>query len=297
MDNVHLVSFATKGFWSYQDELVQSAQQFGIEKSFTYRESDLIGSPFYQAYKHIFNQKRGFGFWLWKPYFILEALKSVPDGDIIVYVDAAALFIESPDPLIQICKNNKAGMVVFDLWPLTNGEWTKRKTFEVMECDNPTYWNASQVVGGLLVLRKSAKVISFIEEWLSFCTNIDILAPDEHDTGKNLPGFQAHREDQSILAILVKKYDIETYRNPCRWGDFLKMPQFRNSNDYIGYPFNLKDTVNDYHIEFYMNSPYATIIEFNRKPNVHEPKITLFKKGLNKLFALGRILKHSLKKI
>lgn len=36
----------------------------------------------------LYNMERGGGYWLWKPYIILEILSRIEENDILVYVDA-----------------------------------------------------------------------------------------------------------------------------------------------------------------------------------------------------------------
>jgi hypothetical protein len=41
--------------------------------------------------------------------------------------------------------------------------------------------------------------------------------------------FKDHRHDQSILSLLVKKYNIEIFRDPTQWGNSEK-ELFKNSS-------------------------------------------------------------------
>lgn len=74
---IYLVNYATSQFYRSQEKLNRSARQFGIDKVFSYREKDLIGTDFYNSNYEILQQKRGAGYWIWKPYFILRAMSKV----------------------------------------------------------------------------------------------------------------------------------------------------------------------------------------------------------------------------
>jgi hypothetical protein len=285
-DAVHLVSFSTTDFEVYQNEMINSAKQYGIWKSFRYTVEDLVPTEFYKKNQHIFNNKRGFGFWLWKPYFILESLKKVQDNEIIFYVDSGAMFISDPNPLLKLVHTNEAGFVAFSHWPVTISRFTKRDTFINLGCDSEEYHNANIIMAGIMLLRKNDFTISFVTEWLRACENIHSLSDQPNIHGKeNYPDFISHREDQSIFSILIKKWNIETYRDPSKWGNFLKMPEFRQKGELVCYPWLLEDSIVDYHPTPSLNSPYTTIFELNRKQHQDlkvGKKKSFYEKVLNK---------------
>ena len=57
--------------------------------------------------KKILDAPKGIGYWLWKPFIILETMKNISEGDVIVYSDSGIEIIENLDPLITICKEQK----------------------------------------------------------------------------------------------------------------------------------------------------------------------------------------------
>lgn len=288
MKDVHLVTFATEDFVPYQNDLINSAKSFGISKGFHYRKENLIHTDFYIRNIEIFKRSRGYGYWLWKPYFILEALNKVKENDIIFYVDAGAKFILDPTPLVDIARTNKSGIVTFNHWPVVISQFTKRDTFINLKCDNKDYWNANIIMAGIMLLKKNNFTVQLIKKWLKECENINSLSDNPNIHGKdNLPGFIAHREDQSIFSILIKKLNIETYRDPSKWGNFLKMIEYRHDNEIVCYPWFLNNSIKDYSTSPMLNSPYDTIFELNRKQNNNDyvtQKKSIFKKYFKKIF-------------
>jgi hypothetical protein len=63
--------------------------------------------------KNILQQKRGAGYWLWKPYIIFQELYLARDGDIIVYSDASVNFIANISYLTKLTE--KQDVIVFRL--------------------------------------------------------------------------------------------------------------------------------------------------------------------------------------
>ena len=42
-------------------------------------------------FKETYSSPRGGGYWIWKPFVILKTLKSMQEGDILLYADAGAI--------------------------------------------------------------------------------------------------------------------------------------------------------------------------------------------------------------
>ena len=263
-----LVSYATPNFAEIRRELNHSAVQFGIENIFSYVETDLRGTSFYQENRRILDGVCGAGYWAWKPFFVLEALQHLAEGDVLFYCDAGSAFIAPPDPLIEICRTNASGLVLFDARPLKNRQFTKRDCFIRMGCDAPKHWDAVKVIATVVIVRKSESTMRFLGEWLSHCKDPAAVTHEESYCGEpELEGFLVHRWDQAILSVLASKHRIETYRNPSVWGNFLKLPEFRVPGETVVSPYGLIPQITDYSPESQANSPYGTIFQFNRQPN------------------------------
>src|SRR3990167_3462946 len=111
---IHLVNFATPPFYKAQKKLNKSALRFGVDKCISYNKSLLSKTEFYKQHQGILDQDRGAGFWLWKPFILLETLRAAEDGDIIVYSDSGAEIIAHLDPLIDLCRQ-KGGILLFNV--------------------------------------------------------------------------------------------------------------------------------------------------------------------------------------
>jgi hypothetical protein len=288
----YLVSYSTKEYYRRHAELNESAGKFGLHNVISFYDHDLKATPFYQKNIEILINPKGAGFWLWKPYFIRRALDQIYEGDSLLYVDSGSLFVSGPRDLFNICKTNKTGILAFDTWPLNNSQWTKRDTFINLGADEPRYWEAKHIIATVIAFKKSKFTVDFVDEWLEKCQNVNSITDIKNINGKeNLQDFIGHRMDQSILSILIEKYKIETYRNPSKWGNFLKMPAFREKGEYVGYPYGVRDSMIGYSPNPYFNSPYRTIFEFNRgpdQPTSEASKPNFYEKLLNKFTSYKR---------
>ena len=89
----------------YQTQLKynkKSAIEIGkVDEYYEYGPND-IEYEFKQKNKDILSKKRGNGYWLWKPYFILKTLKQkLKDGDYLIYTDACILYKDNSRKLID----------------------------------------------------------------------------------------------------------------------------------------------------------------------------------------------------
>ncbi len=263
---VYLISFATKEFYESQKKLKSSALKFGVDKVVSYKREDIIKTAFYKDNKDILNQKRGAGFWLWKPYIILDILEKVNDGDIVIYADAGIEVISDLNPLIELCIKKNDVLIFCDGGEHLNKEFTKRDCFIMMDCDSEEYWNSVQCLASFHIYIKNDSCVEFLNKWLFFCRNKHILTDVENICGKdNFSGFKDHRWDQSVLSLLSRKTKKEIFRDPTQWGNHLKMKEFRINGE-----FCLKKYTS---ILSFNNSPYGTLLNHHR-----ERKINLLKR-------------------
>lgn len=260
---IHLVNFATPPFYKAQKKLNKSALRFGADKCVSYNKSLLSKTEFYKQHQGILDQDRGAGFWLWKPFIILETLRAAEDGDIIVYSDSGAEIIAPLDPLIDLCRQ-KEGILLFNVHTPhgkhTNIKWTKRDCFVLMDADTSLFHSAEQVAGSPQLYQKNPRSIAFLEEWLHYCTDERILTDIPNRCGlDNYTEFKDHRHDQSVLSLLAVRHGVETFRDPSQFGNHLKLAPYRIDGElapglaYSSAPFT--------------NSPYGTLFALHRERN------------------------------
>src|ERR1035437_3951533 len=96
----YFINYASNGFFNSQNEGLDSAKKFGFE-SIGYTDKN-IDERFKFEYGHILNLPRGGGYWLWKPYIILDMFSKMSDGYCLVYMDSGAKFVKDPSEFIQM---------------------------------------------------------------------------------------------------------------------------------------------------------------------------------------------------
>lgn len=210
----YLINYADEKFQEAQKLNTNSAKRFcNFDKIIEYGPDD-IDKHFFEKNKDILTLKRGNGLWLWKPYIIKKTLDKINYGDIVFYCDSGACFFRKCDVVFNILQNQDIWVTVL---PLIERQWTKKTTFEIMQLDIKKYGKMNQVSGTFIALKKSDFSIRFVDEWLSYCENYECISPSENRSYE-LREFIEHREDQSILSLLVKKYNIKYFSDPSQFG-------------------------------------------------------------------------------
>lgn len=226
----HLVVFGTEQYNNSILSLVESSKNYFTNTHVF--NLDSIDSEFKEKHNNILSQKRGAGYWLWKPYIINKVLNESEVGDIIFYVDAGNIFLSDPSFLFErvgkgndiILFDNRDGMS--DGNPPPNKDWTKKDAFVLMNLDELNHINAPHVNASYQIYKKSDKSCSFVGELLEWSKNENIITDLPNITGNNYESFKDHRHDQSVLSLLRSKYMINLEIDPSEWGNKCGLRKF-----------------------------------------------------------------------
>lgn len=215
MVKYHFITFATPDHMSFAEANVKSAIDVGGFDTAKIYTMDDIDNDFKKKNNFILLQKRGSGYWLWKPYIILKKLLEIEEGDILCYNDSSYLWLTN----VRVFENDiliGRNIGVYSNKP-NDGKYvekhlTKYDAFVLMNIPNNEVGerikNSNQVWGGFILLRKSFNPIRFIGEWLTYTQDARIATDSNSIFGKNDPNFYENRHDQTILSLLCKKWGI-----------------------------------------------------------------------------------------
>jgi hypothetical protein len=229
----------------------QTALQYGgLDKIISWNREKFEATDFYRKNKAILDIPKGGGYWLWKPYIILDALENNPE-DFIVYHDVGRdipilniqgnYFKYRIDPLVERCRKQDGifpGFYIHDHGP--NRHWTKRDCFILMGCDSEEYWDKPQILAGFNIWHgKKAK--DFLEEWIKFCSDERCVGDANSILGADFMPFYGHRHDQSILTNLCIRHQIQAMGNPVASKVFPPRIDSVTGEILWGMKFNIRD--------------------------------------------------------
>jgi hypothetical protein len=179
------------------------------EGIFEYDDQFVIDSGFYGRNKYVFeHSETGFGECSWKPYIILDSLSKIEYGDSLTYLDVTdRVQNEMFFSWLQWNIIERLNSRFFNINYYKHSNWTTMDCYIGMGCNYPEYHNIRQLEAGTLAFVKTDENINFLHEWMSWCCLPEIICRNMNYYGKpNLPGFQSHRGDQSILTNLFHRY-------------------------------------------------------------------------------------------
>lgn len=203
---VALVSFADgpQVFYRNQFSLTESAADKGFDIIYNYRRGH-FDPGFYARNKHILEQPRGSGYWLWKPYFILKTMRSLPDDALIFYVDSGIVFKRSLTPLLKKFENPDCTMILMGHGtPTALRRHLKKEAYKAFEEPlSSNVLNHQNIWAFFLAIRNTPENRDFIAKWLRVCEKEEALTDSPFEENNQDPEFSGHGHDQSLLSVLV----------------------------------------------------------------------------------------------
>jgi hypothetical protein len=147
---------------------------------------------------------RGYGYWLWKPYFLRRVMASMADDDILVYADAGCTFNKAGRErlleYIEMCKGDEKN-VSFQTGH-KDKYWCKMDLISSLGAESLS--ESGQLIATTFIISKCQKMVDLIERWYRLAQDYHLLDDSPSIIG-NAPGFVEHRHDQSIFSLLRKE--------------------------------------------------------------------------------------------
>jgi hypothetical protein len=173
-----------------------------------FRLNDLKDVLFPDEIHYCRTERRGQGYWLWKPAAILSFAKKNQNLDLIMYVDSGTvlnlndLTVSRFNEYLEMAFNN--GLFAFQTSHLEK-DWTKRDLLMRF----PDEYGESNQFLATNIIGKPADVIELCARWLVIGRlEGHRFIDDSPSKSANSPGFIEHRHDQSILSLLLKERQI-----------------------------------------------------------------------------------------
>ncbi len=189
-------------FFKNQNALNVSALNRGIDIIHTYRRHHM-NKDFYNTYKGILTQKRGAGYWLWKPYFILKTMEQYPDHTLIFYADSGVVFTKPIDKILQELAAHDR-IFVGQGKPVPLRQHLKKEAQIALNIDkNEGILNAQNLWAFFIGFRNTPENRAFVKNWLDLCQQGALLTDMPFDTSQQDKNFEFHQHDQSLLSVIA----------------------------------------------------------------------------------------------
>lgn len=196
----------------FLENLITSIHKYSTQyKIILYHKND-IDPEFVEKCNHILSLKRGGGYWLWKPYIINKLLTKINNDDVIFYLDSKYYFTEKFECLyLEHMKNND--LLIWKNKPNESNNymknWCKMDVILKYDMFNKIFIdNAEDCWAGSIVIKKTDFAVKLMNEWFDMCCIYENIT-DSPSIAINSVLFNEHRHDQSLLSIIVHKYNIK----------------------------------------------------------------------------------------
>lgn len=217
----YFCTFASSNMDKALDRIKKQAKNIDFfDDIFIYNEYNLDNS-FKEKFNNILKiNKRGFGYWVWKPEIILKSLEKINEDDILLYCDAGCHLnkggIKKLENYFGHVNDSELGIGAVQFCTESENknlegsnclekEWAKGDIFDFFEVrDKKNIYNTGQFHGTVIFIKKTKNTIDFIKKWASIFEQNFNLVDDSPSKSKNFEEFKENRHDQSIFSILLK---------------------------------------------------------------------------------------------
>ena len=174
------------------------------------------GPPIPERYK----QGRGYGYWIWKPYLINKTMRSMKDGDMLLYLDAGCeIELENKTSMSNLRKYADVigqEKIIGGLVGHDERRWTKMDLPLYLRIVNESYMAKPQRCAGTNMFSICEETRALVSKWYSLACDYHLI-DDSPSVSRNYDQFIEHRHDQSIFSQLTKKYDL--FSKNCKLSD------------------------------------------------------------------------------
>lgn len=206
-----------------------SAAKMGADVVKIYRPEDLP-ETFIRRMAAVLAHERGAGFYCWKPWCVLDAIKDMTSSDVLVWSDAGSEWINPIKILVDQCLQQPDNLFFSNGWK--HIEWCKMDLIHEVFPDygypgpagdaiTKVVNDAEQLQASHFLLRGTSRIKQFVQEWLELSMKPGMI-DNESSKEANVPTFQEHRWDQSTLCCLQLLYGFKLHWFPSTTGFHLK---------------------------------------------------------------------------
>lgn len=172
---------------------------------------------------------RGFGYYVWKPQIVYDALEQCRNGDIVQWCDAGCHLQPAGRSRLHeyfaLAESSASGILAFKFSPpvppfrhdgrpllnCKNVEWCKSDVlahYDLLE--DKAFLEDFQVVTTTFFIRKTDATMAIVRQWRNDSDGDVSLFDDSPSRLPNSPRFIEHRHDQSVFSCLAWRHGCES---------------------------------------------------------------------------------------
>lgn len=213
MTKFYFLTFANTDYMKL-DRILEQAKDFDMF-NFIYGKTEKDIPEYIEKHKEIIKDKTGYGLWIWKPKIIMDLLNKMKYNDILVYSDAGMYINKKGKERFKYYISklvDEKCLCVFN----TNDKY-KAQMFvknDAIMSYNPEFnneWN-TYCYAGIMIIKKSYKVVRLIKDWLRLCENHDYINALPSKIHKEQPHYSGNDSDNGLFNLCLSKYEDIVYK-------------------------------------------------------------------------------------
>lgn len=174
---------------------------------------------FWEAHgRFMASNPRGFGYWVWKPFVILEALKALPAGWGVAYLDGGCVLNDTPAARKRL-EDYKSHALEHSVWATelipqpgrdySNETWCKADALHYLGASQAVR-QMNQIQAGMLLLANDPVSRQLVELWHQVSLdNAYHYLDNSPSVEPNAESFREHRHDQALLNIIFRQMELK----------------------------------------------------------------------------------------
>ena len=198
------------GSTNYHDAVNRIANEYSrtgfFDKVVKFTDIDLKNdTEFWEKHgAFIESHKRGYGYWIWKPYLMKKVFEQMNENDILFFLDSGCeINSGSNDTLKEYVKRcDECDILYTSTWH-NEKQYNKMDILREFNMDTDEIKNSIQHQSGIIIVKKTSLTTDLANDWYSIACDYHLI-DDTPSIYPNDPSFREHRHDQSVLSLLIK---------------------------------------------------------------------------------------------
>lgn len=205
---IHFITYADENFSKSKKRILKEAEEFGEFSTITGYGPEDLDDNFKEKYKNILKEKRGGGYWIWRPYILNKKFQEIDENDIIIFLDAGCTINHKGKTrlyeYINMFNNTDKGIISFEIHDQIEKKWVTKEIFKYFNIElSNKIANSRQLCGGAMILKKNPHSKLFIDTFLKVLEDDPYLFTDKYNNNQ-ISEFIENRHDQSISSVIRK---------------------------------------------------------------------------------------------
>lgn len=213
-----------KIFISFADEedfttryLVEDVRRLGVFDEVRGFAPQDLGDGFWARHGAFLRaQRKGYGYWIWKPWLMRRVLRELQEDDILVYADAGCAVTGNAAAkramlsMFERLQHSAFGIAARTMWHLDFTRACKGDAWRALGVRASELSAMRLYMSNKFICRKSPMALRVLEQCARLLDAQRYeLFDDTPSRSPNLPQFREHRHDQAILSLLLSRHGCE----------------------------------------------------------------------------------------